>query len=302
MYKLRAFNDIIKEICKEKDIEYQELSDDWIIKLKKNNKIRFIVGYKFDLNTQALSEICNDKYALYTVLSSENLPIIESQILFKNEEQNLEKYFDLYGKNVVIKPNNGTCGNNVIHAKNLEELKLAYEKILQRNNSVVICPFYNILSEYRVIYLRNKKYIYKKVKPQVIGDGIHNINELLKKFNEFYYKNPEHLKNDMFDLNYIPYEGEIIEYEWRFNLSKGAKIEKTSDYENEILSKMADKIAEILDLKFVSIDIIKNSDNKFMVMEINSGVMTENLIKQSNNGKEIAKEIYSEAINQMFII
>ena len=76
MYKLRAFNDIIKEICKEKDIEYQELSDDWIIKLKKNNKIRFIVGYKFDLNTQALSEICNDKYALYTVLSSENLPII----------------------------------------------------------------------------------------------------------------------------------------------------------------------------------------------------------------------------------
>lgn len=36
MYKLRAFNDIIKEICKEKDIEYQELSDDWIIKLKKN--------------------------------------------------------------------------------------------------------------------------------------------------------------------------------------------------------------------------------------------------------------------------
>ena len=65
---------------------------------------------------------------------------------------------------------------------------------------------------------------------------------------------------------------------------------------------MADKIAEILNLKFVSIDIIKNSDNKFMVMEINSGVMTENLIKQSNNGKEIAKEIYSEAINQMFII
>ena len=42
MYKLRAFNDIIKEICKEKDIEYQELSDDWIIKLKKNTMQKII--------------------------------------------------------------------------------------------------------------------------------------------------------------------------------------------------------------------------------------------------------------------
>lgn len=301
MYKMREFNKIIKEICDEKKIEYQELSDDWIIKLKKDNKIRFIVGYKFDLNTQAISEICNDKYALYSVFKSEDLPIIESQIIFKNEEQKLKEYFYLYNQNVVIKPNNGTCGNNVIHVNSFEKLKLEYERIIQKNYSVVICPFYDIVNEYRIIYLQNKNYMYKKVKPTVIGDGVHNIKDLLIAFNESYYTNSENFKNSMIDINYIPYNGEVIEYEWRFNLSKGAKAVSVSEDEKTILNKLVSKITNLLDFRFVSIDVMKNSNNEFYVMEINSGVMTENLIKQSDYGKKIAKEIYSEAINQMFI-
>ena len=39
MYKEKQFNRIIKQICQEKNIQYEELSDDWIIKLKKDNKI-----------------------------------------------------------------------------------------------------------------------------------------------------------------------------------------------------------------------------------------------------------------------
>ena len=38
MYKEKEFNKIIKQICQEKNIQYEELSDDWIIKLKKDNK------------------------------------------------------------------------------------------------------------------------------------------------------------------------------------------------------------------------------------------------------------------------
>lgn len=93
MYKEKQFNKIIKQICQEKSIQYEELSDDWIIKLTKENRNKFIVGYKFDLNNQATSEICNDKFALYAVLKSEEIPVIEYNILFKNEEDKLEKYF-----------------------------------------------------------------------------------------------------------------------------------------------------------------------------------------------------------------
>lgn len=60
------------------------------------------------------------------------------------------------------------------------------------------------------------------------------------------------------------------------------------------------EIINVIDVKFVSIDIVKLTDNKYMVMEINSGVMMENLIKLQGDGEQVAKDIYREAIDIMF--
>lgn len=234
MYKEKQFNKIIKQICQEKSIQYEELSDDWIIKLTKENRNKFIVGYKFDLNNQATSEICNDKFALYAVLKSEEIPVIEYNILFKNEEDKLEKYFYEYNQNVVLKPNNGTCGNNVLHICEYDKLKSEYNKLISKCYSVDICPFYEIESEYRVIYLPTKQHIYKKVKPIITGDGVHSVKELLIEFNSEYFGDERNLKNENISADYIPKFGEKIEYEWRFNLSRGAKIADVDDEEKNI--------------------------------------------------------------------
>lgn len=300
MYKEKQFNKIIKQICQEKNIQYQELSDDWIIKLKKENKNRFLVGYKFDLNTQATAEICNDKFALYAVLDSEEIPVIKYNILFKNEEDRLKKYFEEYNQNVVLKPNNGTCGNNVLHICDYNELKDEYNRLISKCYSVDICPYYEIESEYRVIYLPDKQHIYKKVRPIIIGDGVHTVKELLIDFNREYFSKEENLKNESISAEYIPKLGEIVEYEWRFNLSKGAKIADVEDEEKDVLMSIVNKIVEVIGVKFVSIDIVKLANNQYMVMEINSGVMMENLIKLKDDGEKIAKELYGEAIDLMF--
>lgn len=300
MYKEKQFNKIIKQICQEKNIQYQELSDDWIIKLKKENKNRFLVGYKFDLNTQATAEICNDKFALYAVLDSEEIPVIKYNILFKNEEDRLKKYFEEYNQNVVLKPNNGTCGNNVLHICDYNELKDEYNRLISKCYSVDICPYYEIESEYRVIYLPDKQHIYKKVRPIIIGDGVHTVKELLIDFNREYFSKEENLKNESISTEYIPKLGEIVEYEWRFNLSKGAKIADVEDEEKDVLMSIVNKIVEVIGVKFVSIDIVKLANNQYMVMEINSGVMMENLVKLKDDGEKIAKELYGEAIDLMF--
>lgn len=300
MYKEKKFNSIIKQICKEKEIKYSELSDDWIIKLKKKSKIKYIIGYKFELNSQSTADICNDKCALYSVLHAENIPIIQYNILYKYEEEKLEKYFNMFEKNVVIKPNNGTCGNNVIHTNNIEELNKEYKKIIEKNHSICICPFYDIKNEYRVIYLKEKQYIYKKVKPIIIGDGEKTIKELLKDFNNSYFSKEENLKNENIDINYIPKKNEKIEYEWRFNLSKGAIIEDVNDEEKKELIKLVNKVIDVIDLDFVSIDIVKLENNEFKIMESNSGVMMENLINLKEDGEKIAKSIYEIAIQKMF--
>lgn len=300
MYKEKQFNKIIKQICQEKNIQYEELSDDWIIKLKKENKNKFLVGYKFDLNTQATAEICNDKFALYAVLESEGIQVIKHNIIFKNEESKLNKYFNEYNNDVVLKPNNGTCGNNVLHICDFNKLKDEYNRLINKCYSVDICPFYNIENEYRIIYLPNKQYIYKKIKPIITGDGIHTVRELLIDFNKEYFSKEENLKNENVSADYVPALGEIIEYEWRFNLSKGARIGNVDDKEKEILIKIVKKIVEVIGVKFVSIDIVKLTNNQYMVMEINSGVMMENLIKLQENGEQIAKDLYGEAIDLMF--
>lgn len=301
MYKEKQFNKIIKQICQEKSIQYEELSDDWIIKLTKENRNKFIVGYKFDLNNQATSEICNDKFALYAVLKSEEIPVIEYNILFKNEEDKLEKYFYEYNQNVVLKPNNGTCGNNVLHICEYDKLKNEYNKLISKCYSVDICPFYEIESEYRVIYLPTKQHIYKKVKPIITGDGVHSVKELLIEFNSEYFGDEKNLKNENISADYIPKFGEKIEYEWRFNLSRGAKIADVDDEEKNILMNMINNIIKVINLKFVSIDIVKLTNNQYMVMEINSGVMMENLVKLQDDGIQIAKSVYGEAIDLMFI-
>lgn len=300
MYKEKQFNRIIKQICQEKNIQYEELSDDWIIKLKKDNKNKFLVGYKFDLNTQATAEICNDKFALFAVLESEGIQVIKHNIVFKNEEIKLKKYFNDYNQDIVLKPNNGTCGNNVLHICDYNRLKDEYNRLINKCYSVDICPFYNIENEYRVIYLPDKQHIYKKIKPIITGDGIHTVRELLIDFNKEYFSKEENFKNDNISADYIPSLGEIIEYEWRFNLSKGAKISNVDDKEKEILMGIVRKIVEVIGVKFVSIDIVKLTNDQYMVMEINSGVMMENLIKLEENGEQIAKDLYGDAIDLMF--
>ena len=151
-----------------------------------------------------------------------------------------------------------------------------------------------------MIYLKEKQYIYKKVKPIIIGDGEKTIKELLKDFNNSYFSKEENLKNENIDINYIPKKNEKIEYEWRFNLSKGAIIEDVNDEEKKELIKLVNKVIDVIDLDFVSIDIVKLENNEFKIMEINSGVMMENLINLKEDGEKIAKSIYEIAIQKMF--
>lgn len=180
-------------------------------------------------------------------------------------------------------------------------MKNEYNKLISKCYSVDICPFYEIESEYRVIYLPTKQHIYKKVKPIITGDGVHSVKELLIEFNSEYFGDERNLKNENISADYIPKFGEKIEYEWRFNLSRGAKIADVDDEEKNILMNMINNIIKVINLKFVSIDIVKLTNNQYMVMEINSGVMMENLVKLQDDGIQIAKSVYGEAIDLMFI-
>ena len=88
---------------------------------------------------------------------------------------------------------------------------------------------------------------------------------------------------------------------WKHNLSQGAKASNVID---EILKQkletLAKKVAQVLDVRFVSIDISQLDTGELYVMEVNSGVVISKAIEQLENGYDEAKRIYQKAINKMF--
>lgn len=302
------FPRIIKENCNELDINYEFLSKDWIIKLSKDEKIRFISGYKFDLLNHASGICFDDKYATYEVLNSIGASTVKHDIIYRATNKNsyandckgleyLIELFNKYKRNIVLKVNNGTCGIDVYHITNINDLKDKYNLLISKNYSLSVCPFYEIENEYRAIILNGEvKLLYKKIKPVVTGDSIKTIKELLMDFNNEYFKNyDDDNKDDVLPLN------ETFEYDWKFNLSKGAISSLDIDYnDKENIDNIIKLLKPIINDGFCSVDIIKTKDSNFYVMEINSGVMMQNFIKQNENGYMIAKLIYKEAIIEMF--
>ncbi len=295
---MKKFNQIIKEICHENDISYRMISDNWVYVLEKNGKINYIVGYKFNLNKQALSNILDDKYAFYELLKGYHFPIIKHHLFFKDYKvQEVLDLFLKYNQVVVVKSNYGTTGEEVFYVDNKEDLLKKVDELLKVNFSISICPFYQIKAEYRAVMLDNKvKILYGKKKPVVYGNGKKTIKELLLEFNYQYFS-----KQNLDELNKVLPEGEKFHYNWQFNLSQGATIfEVENDLLKEKLCNLAKNISKKIDLRFGSIDIIETINGELFVMEANSGIMFDNYINLVENGYIKAKEIYKEAILKMF--
>ena len=303
---------IIKQIALENDLSYEVLSCDLVIKLTKGNKIRYINGYKFGLNSHSLGLILDDKYATYELLNSLGISVCKHHILFRPTNHNsyaknynsFDYCYDLflkYNKNVILKVNNGTCGDGVYHITTKKELKRVYNHLLKYNFSISLCPYYDIKNEYRVILLNNEiKIMYGKINPVVIGNGKDKLIDLLKDFNINYFGYKTNLKKDI-NYNKVLKKDEKFIYDFKYNLSKGSIITEDIDKETKsIISKMAKDVGKKINLGFGSIDIIKTNDDKYYVLEINSGVMIENYIKLTSDGFKKAKKVYEEAVLEMF--
>ena len=303
------FKEIIKEICTEDNIKYKFLSKDWVIMLEKDGKTRFIYGYKFDLNSHGIGLIADDKYALYEVLKSKNIPVIEHKIVYNkmnnldyaigcNTYEYVKEYFEKNNNNIVIKPNDGTCGKNVFNVTDVNEIDIVLDKIFLKNYSISMCPFYKIKHEYRAIMLDGEnKLLYTKYLPIVTGDGNKTIRQLLLDFNYDYFI--DKLEDSKYD-KVLP-KNKTFEYNWKFNLSQGSIAKKLNDKVlQDRLIKIAKQVCKEINLKFGSIDIIETTNNELLVLEVNSGVMLENYIRLNPNEYIYAKDIYRNAIKNLF--
>ena len=293
---MSEFDKIIKEICEEENIELITYQDNWLKELRKDNKVRFIAGYKFSLNNQSIGLVVDDKGLFYDALCK-RVPIIIHHVIFHNYDiDEVLNLFHKYNNKVIVKGNIGTCGREVYKITDEKRLFNIVDRLLEKQFSISLCPYYDIDKEYRLIVLNNDiKLVYSKENPTIIGDGVKTIKELLLDFNSSYYNGAIIEKE-----NYIPKLNEKIVVEYRFNLSNGARVNK--DIDNDLKDKlisMAKEVIKYTNISFGSIDIIRTINNELLVMEANSGVMMNGYLKQTGD-RDLVKNIYKEAIIAMF--
>ena len=296
---------IITEICNEKGIEKKDISYEWITILKKGDIQKKIVNYKIDANSSISEKIANDKYSTYEVLKNYNIPIVEHTVLFNenimpeyvfvNDDYNVLKNND----KVVIKVNESSQGKDVFLCDySKQKLKIVKELFAKGEKSVSVCPYKEIIYEYRAFYVYGKiEYIYKKQKPFVIGDGISTIKELIDK-NLKYLKSP--LKN--IDLNYIPKLEEKIIVGWKHNLSEGAIPIVIDKFDNDYkkIEDIALKTAKAIGLNMAAIDIIITKNKEMFVLEVNPNFGISKFCEIIPEGYGKMKKLYSKVLDKIF--
>lgn len=308
----RFLHVIIKELCKEMNIKVEKLSYGWLLQLSKDGKVRHITRNHFDNNSQASSEIADDKYATYEVLKSQNISVIEHTMIFNSATRT--KYipeegmwntvvseFLKYGK-VVVKSNNDCMGKGVELCHNLREIEIAIEKLFhQREDSVSLCPYYDIKTEYRTFYLDGKVLlIYGKTRPFVIGDGKATLGELVERL---HLPDKKVIQDNLskLDMNIVPKQEEKVAISWKYNLSGGA-IAKVLE-EGELYQKIEElviKAGKAMNMNFATIDVIQTVDDELYVMEVNSGVCATIFAETVDGGYELIKDVYRKALEAMF--
>ncbi len=300
-YPKRQLVKIVEEICKEDNIEYASFSDNYIIQLSKNGKNTMIYNYKFANNDAAISKICDDKAGLSEVLKYNNIPHIP-HLYFEDSSSpmvgkegiwgTLTKMLKDNGK-LVVKTNTGSGGTGVYKCENQKELESAVFDILGRKHSLTISPFIDIENEYRTIIVDDKAMlVYAKQRPNVVGNGVDSLEKLIKDAN---FEDVE--ISEKLDLKYVPKEKEKVTVSWKHNLGQGSLPVLVKDKkEIEKLTNFALKTASILGLKFASVDIVKDKEGIYRILEINSGIMMENFSRLSKENYEMAKHIYRTAI------
>ena len=260
-------NELINEICTEKNITVDYLSADYILRLAKDGQSRHIFGPYWDLNSAAADRLACDKAGCYTMLHHSGIPAIEHKIMYNplrwgylldstGTMANALTYFETHNKAVVAKPNKGAQGRDVFLCNTPLQLETAMQTIFSTEPDIALCPYHEIYTEYRVFYLGGQaRYIYGKAKGE----------------------------------------------DWRHNLSQGAKAFEVNDGNLRArLSDLAVLAARCININFATVDIVALEKGELAVLEINSGVQAQYLLEQLPHRWGTIKAIYTDAISSMF--
>lgn len=312
MHKTEYIN-IINEAASKIGITVDHFSDNWAIKLTKNQAIKFIVGYTFPINNSACYKIARSKNLCSEILKVKGVPNVPHYLLYSpsvmkrrglsiGNSEIIKGYLSKHGYPFVIKKNNSSRGDGVYLITTEPEMEDVLAKIYTTESTLCFSPYRPNIQEFRNIILNGNCLLsYEKQRPFVLGNGKSTLLELLSA----YQKSHKNLssKGLLFDdtiakgFNSIPAQNEKVYLHWKHNNAWGVSYQLV---EIEELKTIAISAAEAIDAKFVSVDVIYSKQHGFEVMEINASVVVNMFATQCAENYRKVVDLFTMALQDVF--
>jgi glutathione synthase/RimK-type ligase-like ATP-grasp enzyme len=308
----RTFVQTVKKYCAAHGIGLEVRSQGWLLVMQRGAQRRFAFGYDLGLNSAVTHRIANDKAATSEVLELSAVPCVPHSVFLNPKlsayvppQGSWEAMLALLNDNsagLVVKPNEGTGGEQVFRVRTRPELELAVSDIFLSNRALAVSPYVRITDEVRVVLVDDLPVVvYSKQRPQVTGDGERTLLELVlasipaQRLSAMLPGIAAGL--DQAVLDSVPPAGERVALNWRHNLGSGAEPELLTDgAARDACVAIATAAAQAIGLRFGSVDVVL-VDGAWRILEINSGVMMEAL---GGLHPELVEAAYGAALDRVF--
>lgn len=262
-----------------------------VVNLEKENVVFLETESSFTSLVGA--RITKDKTMTRKFLKNAGLNVMKGKSFsIKEKEKALD--FALTLPSSVIKPNDGNKGKGVtVGIKTKKEFENAWSNaMLFTNDKILIEEQFVGGTEARYLVVGGHCIaVFSCIIPNVIGNGINTIEELINKKNEIRLKNP-HLKNRLIKLNKyrlsvinnqgyslssIPDEGVHVTIDWKSAVATGGDSIDITDETHILYKNLAEKaVNSIPGLDIAGVDIIAYNhfqapqENHYTIIEINT--------------------------------
>ncbi len=257
----RLMPKMVATYCERAGLQFRTFSDNWVLRLTKEETIKWVVGYHFDLNSSAAGEVAQDKVATYAALDGVGIEAIPHYLVRSLPHELIhthELHRALDGVPVVAKPLQGTAGREVIRFDSVNEALTMMKS--SGEPAWALSPHYDLKAEYRLIML----------------DG-----EVM-----LAYEKTEAAERDGLRL---------------FNLSLGAvPIDIENNGLLEELSMIARQVMRTMSLRLAAVDIVRLADGSLKVLEVNDGISMEHYAHRSADHHARAMQVYDTIVTAMF--
>ncbi len=276
----------------ERGIPVRRLTDRSLVQLG-YGRARKLVAATITSGTSALGvDASCDKALTKQLLLDAGIPVPEGGVCNSFEEA--VQVFERIGPPVVLKPIDGNQGRGVtLKIETQDELSSAHRIASQISNQVIVERF--IQGRHLRILVINGEYVAasQRIPPQVVGDGVHSVSDLIDITNQDPKRGIGHekpltqivvdeivratLSRQNYTLLDVPEQGAVVLLRESANLSTGGEAIDVTDALHHSYRRLAERIARVMDLDVCGIDMVISSElmapfsrDEAAVIEVNS--------------------------------